>query len=296
MPARTIGMIGIGQIGLPIASNLTRAGFRVVGYRRSDSKAFEEHGGAALSSPAEVARAADIILLCLPSEEAQLDVLDRPDGLLQALKPGQIVIDLSTYRRAFKLEQEKRLAARGARMLEVEVSGTPSMVAQRKAVLLIGGEPGLVDECADLLDAIAAERHYIGEFGSAVSMKLINNYLLTIHTLAAAEAMNLAARLGFDPARVVEVLKNGSGSSAMFAVRAPLMAARKFTPAPGPLRTLEKYLELAAEAAAEAGCATPLFSLCCDYFQRAAALGLRDEDIGAVLKLLETDSRPAAAS
>lgn len=292
MPA-TVGMIGIGQLGLPIAANLARAGFRVVGYRRTPSQEFIQQGGIALASPGEVTRAADVLLLCLPSEEAQLDVLDRPDGVLSALKPGQIVIDLATYRRAFKVEQARRIEERGGRFLEVEVSGPPPIVAQRKAVLLVGGEVALMNECSALLDAISEHRHHIGELGSAVSMKLVANYMLAIHTLAAAEAMNLATRLGFHPERVVEVIKNGAGGSAMFSIRAPLMAARKFVPAPGPFKTLDKYLDLAEQAASDVGCATPLFSVSSSYFRRAAELGMSEEDIAAVIKLIEADSVPS---
>src|SRR6516225_2193796 len=106
---QTVGMVGIGQLGLPIATNLIAAGFRVVGYRRNDRDEFERRGGVALGSPAEVAKSADVVLLCLPSEQAQLDVLEGPNGLLSALKAGQTVIELGTYARDFKLAQAARI-------------------------------------------------------------------------------------------------------------------------------------------------------------------------------------------
>jgi len=96
-PHHVIGMIGIGQLGLPIAVNLMRAGFRVVGFRRTDREAFSRAGGEALQSPAEVTREADVLLLCLPGEDAQAAVLHGADGVLQALAPGKIVIEMGTY-------------------------------------------------------------------------------------------------------------------------------------------------------------------------------------------------------
>ena len=138
-PERVIGMIGIGQLGLPIASNLIEAGFKVVGYRRTDREAFVARGGLALESPADVAREADVLLLCLSSEDALNQVLQGPNGVLGAIKPGQIIIELATYRKAFKIEQAKRFQERGGRVLESEVSGSPPMVVQRKASLYLGG-------------------------------------------------------------------------------------------------------------------------------------------------------------
>lgn len=285
-----IGMIGIGQLGLPVAINLMRAGYRVVGFRRTDREAFIQAGGIALDTPAEVARQSDILLLCLPGEEAQEAVLTGPDGLLDALAPGKTVIDLGTYTQEYKEAEARRLHAIGVRMLEAEVSGSPPMVAERRAALYVGGDEALFEECKPVLDAITAHHFHLGAIGSAVAMKLIANTLVTVHTLAAAEAMNMGIRAGFNPHRVAEVIRQGAGNSAMFAIRAPSMAARAFTPAPGPFKTLHKYLLLAGDMAKQLDCATPLLSAATPYFLRGLQEGMEDEDISAVLKLLEQES------
>src|SRR5690606_37014153 len=289
---KTVGMVGIGQLGLPVAGNLLAAGFRVVGFRRTNQQAFIELGGEALNSPAEVVRQADVILLCLPNEEASLQVLEGPEGLLSALEPGKVFVETGTYRKTFKLQQAARLTERGAKVLEAEVSGSPPMVKVHKAAIYVGGDAQLLAHCRPVLEAISPSVFHLGEFGSAVSMKLIANYLLAIHTLAAAEAMNMGARAGFDPKLVAEVIQKGAGASAMFGVRAPLMAERAFSPAPGPFTTLEKYLELGRAMADELGCATPLFSATEPYYRRALESDMRDEDIAALIKLIEADSTP----
>lgn len=291
MSSITIGMVGIGQLGLPIASNLLGAGFRVVGYRRRDRESFVELGGIALESPAEVAAESDFILTCLPSEAAQLQVLEGIGGLLEALRPGQTVIEMGTYPRAFKERMAELIENKGARILEAEVSGSPPLVLARKASLFLGGDEQLIEHCQPVLSAVADIQFRIGEFGSAVAMKLIANYLLTIHTLAAAEAMNLGVRAGFSAEKVVEVIRQSAGGSTMFTVRAPIMASRKFLPAPGAMVTLEKYLQMAGEMSDELGCASPLFSAAQSYFLRALDMGMGEEDISAVIKLIEADSR-----
>jgi len=288
----TLGLIGLGQLGLPVARNLLQAGYAVSGYRRSAAPEFEAAGGQRLASPGAVTSACDILLLCLPDEAAQRSALDGRDGVLAHLKSGQIVIELGTYSRAFKLEQAARLSERGARVLEAEVSGSPPMVSARKAALYLGGEAGLVDQCSPVLKAITENQFHLGPYGSAVAMKLIANYLLTIHTLAAAEAMNLGARAGFDPALVAKVIAQGAGNSTMFAIRAPMMAERKFSPAPGPFNTLDKYLNLGEQMARELGCASPLFDTAAPYFRRALSQGMGEQDISAVIALIESESGP----
>jgi len=287
----TVGIVGLGQLGLPIAANLISAGFRVVGFPRSSAAAFAAVGGIALGSPAEVLKEAEVLLLCLPSESAQLQVLDGDDGLLKSGVRNKTVVELSTYRRSFKLAQEARLVDAGLSVLECEVSGSPPMVSQKKAALFVGGSKELYEGCRAVLDAIAPTQFHLGPFGAALNMKLIANALLAIHTLAAAEALNLGARAGFDPHLVVEAIRQSAGASTMFAIRAPMMADRRFEPAPGPFTTLEKYLDLASELAIDSGSATPLFATALPYYRRAVEQGIGDQDISAVITLLEEESK-----
>jgi 3-hydroxyisobutyrate dehydrogenase len=113
---------------------------------------------------------------------------------------------------------------------------------------------------------------------------------LTIHTLAAAEALNLGVRAGFSAEKVVEVIRQSAGGSTMFSIRAPMMASRTFKPAPGALVTLEKYLQMAGELSDDLGCASPLFNVAESYFLRALDMGMGEEDISAVIRLIESDS------
>ncbi len=286
----TVGIIGIGQLGLPVAKNLLAAGFKVIGYKRHNFDEFVKWGGQPKSTPADIARESDLVILCLPSESAELDALHGQDGLLGEVRKGQIYLQLGTYSKEFKKSCAAEIEQRGGRVLEVEVSGSPPMVYEQTAALYIGGDESLMEECMPVLSGITKFKFHLGEFGSAVAMKLIANQLLTIHTLAAAEAINLGTMAGFDPHRVAEVIKVGAGSSTMFSIRGPMMASRAFLPAPGPFVTLEKYLDLAERMGEELGSATPLFDAAVPYFRRALNTGMGPEDISAVIKLIESDS------
>ena len=147
----------------------------------------------------------------------------------------------------------------------------------------------------DPVAAVAADSRAAAEEAARL-VRVDLEELPAVHTLAAAEAMTLGVHAGVNPHRVAEVIKQGGGNSTMFTIRAPMMAARAFSPAPGPLHTLVKYLELGAEMAEELGCASPLFSTASAYFRRALADGLGDEDIAAVIKLIEAESKPLAKS
>ena len=285
-----LGIIGLGQIGGAVALNLLEAEFSVLGYRRNPDPAFGVAGGKMCGSVAEVCEEAQVIMTCLPGEEEQSEVLFGQDGILSANLRGKCVIELGTYRKAFKLKQAEALQNQGAAVLEAEVSGSPGMVRHKSAALYIGADAETFESHDKILAAIAGKRFLIGPYGSAVEMKLIANYLLTIHTLAAAEAIDLGTKAGFDPKMVADVIGQGAGASAMFEIRAPLMVARQFSPAPGPFKTLDKYLDLCQRMVDDNAAEAPLFSAARPLFKQAIDEGLGEEDIAAVIKMIERKS------
>ena len=130
----TVGLVGVRKIGLPIAENLIKSGYRVVGYRRSSLAAFEKIGGIAAGSPAEIGAQADVVFSCLPSSQALEDVVQGPNGLVTSARTGQIIVELGSHPVPDKQRHVAPLAAKGASFLDGEVSGTPGMVLARRAV------------------------------------------------------------------------------------------------------------------------------------------------------------------
>ena len=136
----TVGFVGVGKIGLPISENLIKSGYRVLGYRRSSLADFEKIGGVPAKSPADIGAQVDVVLSCVPTAEAMDEVVNGPQGLIHSARPGQIIVELGSHPVPDKQKHVATLAKKGAAYIDGEVSGTPGMVAARKAVIYLGGD------------------------------------------------------------------------------------------------------------------------------------------------------------
>jgi len=277
-----VGVIGLGQMGLPIACNLMAAGFAVTGYRRSGSPELAAAGGTVAGSSAEVAGACDVLLSILPGPADVREVIEGPAGTLTALRPGTVHIEMSTIDVTEQARLRDAVRQAGGDLLDCPISGSPAMVAPRLATTFASGEAASVEAVAPVLDAVSGRWVFTGEFGTGARMKYIANLLLAVHTVAAAEALALARRSGLDPDLVLRTLDGSIAESAIWRQRAPVMARRDWLPAPGPVRTLHPILEQVQDCAAEAGLATPVFTAAKAVFDQAVADGWGDLDIACV--------------
>lgn len=284
---KTIGLVGVGKIGLPIADNLIKSGHRVVGYRRSSLAEFEKIGGVPARSAADVGAQADIVFSCLPSTEALDDVVHGPHGLIHSARPGQIVVELGSHPVPDKKRQIALLAEKGATFVDGEVSGTPGMVAARKAVIYLAGDARVCKTVEQVVVAGFADTClYFGEFGAASRVKLVNNLLVAVHIAATAEAMALGLKAGVDVPLMIKAIASGSGGSTQFAIRAPWMAERRFSPVQGTAGTLRHYFGMIAEFADSAGVATPLLDCVVPLYERFKDMGLDDKDVAAMIEVI----------
>jgi 3-hydroxyisobutyrate dehydrogenase-like beta-hydroxyacid dehydrogenase len=282
----TIGCIGIGKIGMPIAQNLIKSGYRVVGHRRSSLDAFERLGGIAARSPADVGKQAEIVFSCLPSGEALEDVMQGPDGLVQAARPGQVVVELGSYPVPVKERHIEPLAQKGAAFIDGEISGTPGMVSARKGVVYLAGDARACKRIGPVVAGFADSSIYFGEFGAASRVKLINNLLVAINIAATAEAMALGLKAGIDVTLMIKAIVTGSGGSTQFGVRAPWMAQRLFKPPQGTIPGLQHYIDMIGEFADSVGVATPLLDRTAELFDRFVAMGFADCDGAAMVDVV----------
>jgi len=282
----TVGFVGVGKIGLPISQNLIKSGYRVVGYRRSSLAEFEKIGGVAARSAADVGAQADIVFSCLPSDEALEEVMQGPKGLVQAARPGQIVIELGSYPVPVKERQIAPLAQKGAFFIDGEVAGTPGMVSARKGVVFLAGDAQACKKIEPVVAGFADSCIYFGAFGAASKVKLINNLLVSINIAATAEAMALGLKSGVDIELMIKAIANGSGGSIQFAIRAPWMAERRFKPLQGPIPGLQHYIEMIGEFADSVGVATPLLDRTAELFDRFVAMGLAECDGAAMVDVI----------
>ncbi len=282
----TIGFVGVGKIGMPISENLIKSGRRVVGYRRSSLADFEKIGGVPARSPAEVGAQADIVFSCLPSSEALEEVVQGPNGLVHAARPGQIVVEFGSHPVPDKERQIAPLAAKGAVFIDGEVSGTPGMVQARKAVIYLAGDQAACKRLEPVVADFADSCIYFGPFGAASRVKLINNHLVAIHIAATAEAMALGLRAGVDVDLMIKAIATGSGGSTQFGIRAPWMAQRRFKPAQGTIPGLQHYIDMIGDFADSVGVATPLLDCTAGLFARFVAMGLADCDGAAMVDVI----------
>ncbi|HEY1363406.1 MAG TPA: NAD(P)-dependent oxidoreductase [Xanthobacteraceae bacterium] len=283
---QTVGFVGVGRIGLPICTNLIKSGYRVLGYRRSSLAELVQAGGVPARSPAAIGAEADIVLSCLPSEEALAEVVQGPEGLLKSARPGQIIVELGSHRVAEKERHVGPLAAKGAIFLDGEVSGTPGMAAERKAVIYLAGEREACRRIEPVVAGFADSCLYFGPFGAASRVKLVNNLLVALNIAAAAEAMALGLKAGVDVELMIKAIASGSGGSTQFAIRAPWMAQRRFLPVQGTVPALQHYFGMIAELADSVGVATPLLDRAAELYDKFIEMGFADKDVAAMVDVV----------
>lgn len=288
---QTVGLVGLGKIGLPIAENLIKSGYRVLGYRRNSLADFERIGGIPARSPADIAAQTDFVLTCLPSADALDEVVQGKNGLVHSARPGQIVVELGSHLIPDKERQIAPLAAKGAIFLDGEVGGTPGMVTARKAVIYLAGDAEAAKRAEQVARGFSDIVHYFGPFGSASKVKLVNNLLVAIHIAATAEAMALGLKAGVDTDLMIKAVAAGSGGSTQFGIRAPWMAQRRFMPAQGDAIGLSHYFELIGNLADRAGVATPLLDRAIELYERCIDMGLGGHDNAVMVDVIASMPR-----
>lgn len=282
----TVGFIGVGKIGLPICENLIKSGYRVLGYRRSSLAEFEKAGGVASRSPEEIGAQADVVFSCLPSSQALDEVVHGPHGLLKSARAGQLIVELGSHPVPDKSRHVAPLAAKGATFVDGEVSGTPGMVAARKAVIYLAGDKDACTKLERFVRGFAESCLYFGMFGAASRVKLVNNLLVSINIAATAEAMALGLKAGVDVDLMIKAIATGSGGSTQFGIRAPWMAQRRFLPAQGTVPALQHYFDMIGEFADSVGVATPMLDQAIQLYDKFVDMGLGEKDVAAMVDVI----------
>ncbi|MCC6779647.1 MAG: NAD(P)-dependent oxidoreductase [Hyphomicrobiales bacterium] len=290
----TVGFVGVGKIGLPICENLIKSGYRVLGYRRSSMADLERIGGVPARSPADIGAQADVVFSCVPSSQALSEVIEGASGLLSSARPGQIIVELGSHPVPDKQRFVAPFAAKGATFLDGEVSGTPGMVAARKAVVYLAGDKDAAATVERAVAGFADSCLYFGPFGAASRVKLINNLLVAVHIAAAAEAMALGLKAGVDVELMIKAVATGSGGSTQFGIRAPWMAQRRFLPAQGTVPTLAHYFDMIDNFADSVGVATPMLDRAVEVYDKAMEMNVGDKDVAVMVDVVSALSRASS--
>jgi len=273
-------------MGSAMATNLARAGFRVLGYdpRPSARRVLGRAGGTALGSNAALARRCDTIITSLPSADA-LESVSRE--LAGAARRGLTVIETSTLPIEVKERGRRVLARAGATLLDCPLSGTGAQARTKDLAVYASGPRAAVRSAVPVFEGFARAHYYVGPFGAGSKMKFVANLLVAIHNVSAAEAFVLAMKAGLDPQLVYKVVGDGAGGSRMFQVRGPLMVRGDYRDATMKVEVWQKDMAIIGDYARALGCPTPLFLASAPFYTAALAAGRGNEDTAAVCAVLE---------
>jgi 3-hydroxyisobutyrate dehydrogenase len=209
----TIGFVGLGNMGTPMATRLIDAGFPVTGTDLSadNRRSLAEHGGAAKDTAVDVAAGIDVLILMLPSSDVVESVLIG-DGVAAALAPGSVVIDMSSSEPLRTRELAGRLAETGVHLMDAPVSGGVKGAVKGTLTIMAGGEDELVERVRPVLEAMGKVVH-TGPVASGHALKAFNNLLSATHLLVTSEALIAGKRFGLDPAVMLDAINGSSGRS-----------------------------------------------------------------------------------
>ncbi|MCC6455766.1 MAG: 2-hydroxy-3-oxopropionate reductase [Caldilineaceae bacterium] len=284
----TVGFIGLGIMGRPMARNVLAAGFALVVYDLMPEPVNElvNAGASAVTSPAEVAASADVVLLCLPDSPDVEAAMSGPQGLLAGTRQGQIVVDMSTISPVTARALSEKAAAQGVILLDAPVSGGQVGAANGTLSIMVGGDAAALDRVRPILAAMGKTILHLGDSGAGQVAKACNQLVIAVTIEAVAEAMVLAAKAGVDPAKVRAALLGGYANSRVLDGHGERFLERNFTPG---FRTRLQYkdLNIAMDAGRAYGAPLPAGALVHQLYAAMMARGDGDLDHSALVTLLE---------
>jgi 3-hydroxyisobutyrate dehydrogenase-like beta-hydroxyacid dehydrogenase len=281
----TIGFIGLGLMGKPMARNLLKAAYPVVVWNRTAARADElvREGAKLGKNPRETAAQADVLITIVSDPPALEQVLWGTDGALGAMKRGSTYIDSSTI----SPELARRLAAacaeRGVEFLDAPVTGGTWGAEEGKLVFMIGGKKEVLDRVAPVLAAMGQRFFLLGPNGAGQTVKLAMNLILALEVDALAEAMALVTRAGVPGEKLVEVMQSSMARAAVLDVKAPLILKNEYPPS-FPLRLMHKDMRLALELARQENLNLPAAAASYATYSAVKEAAKDDPDYAAVAR------------
>lgn len=290
--ATRLGFIGIGLMGRPMALRLLDAGHRLTAWNRTHDKLVPllARGAVAAASPAEVARAAEVVMICVTDQRAVEQVLFGPDGVAAGGSPGKLVVDFSSIAPAAARDCAARLEAGcGMGLVDAPVSGGVPGAEKGTLAIMAGGRAEHVDRVRPLVASLSQRFTRMGESGAGQATKLCNQVIVGSLLPVLAEAVRLAEAAGVEAAMLPEALRGGWADSIPLQVFAPRMAARAWDPPLGAADTMLKDLDNALALARERGIELPMLRDAAQRYRLLSERGLGGQDPAALIGLLDRD-------
>jgi len=284
----TIGFIGLGTMGAPMAWNIHKAGYRVGVYNRSQSRTreFSNSDVPVFNTPGKLAQNSDLIFIIVSDDAALKEVVIGTEGVTGGLDGNKIVVNMSTVSEKTNLEMADAAALENAGYIEAPVSGTKKPAEEGTLTFLTAGDKGLVDSVDPVIQTMGNSNIYCGALGQATKMKLTINLLLGNMLQAFTEALVFGQKQGLDLETILQTIQSGPLNAPLFQGKGQLIKNRNFDKQ-FPVHLLLKDFNLISEAAQQYGCYLPSTATTREAVSAANAVGHGDEDMAAIIKFLE---------
>lgn len=282
-----VAFIGVGAIGLPMATRIAAAGYPVTGvdpFPAARDRA-QEQGMATAARFAEIEDRPDVVVVMVATPDQLADLVTEAVGVGVS---GQRWVVMSTVGPESVRREAGRLEQAGAQVLDVPVTGGVARARTGELSLFASGAPALIEECRPVLECLGVVKPVGEDVGEGQAVKVVNQHLCSVHIVAAAEALFLAEKLGLDPAKVLELVGSGAGGSWMLSDRGPRMLADTDVTVTSTINIFVKDSGLVAEAAEEVGADLPLLRTAQERYRQAVELGLAQRDDSRVIETYST--------
>lgn len=284
MTKPTIGWVGLGNMGIPMATNLINAGYDVTVYNRTAEKAapLVELGAKTAASARELAEQADIVITMVSDSATVEAVMFGPDGVSEGVRAGQTVIDMSTIAPDTSRLVAARMKDKGVHFLDAPVSGSVGPAKTGTLVTLVGGDRDVYEACSPIFHVLGKASFHFGENGQGSHAKLVVNLMLGITVQGLSEALVLADKTGLDRRTILDMFAQTAIASPIVTGKSPLILDNNFEAAFS-LKHMEKDFGLALDEAKKSQAALPATAASHQTYVAAKANGLGDQDLTAVL-------------
>jgi len=289
---RRIGFIGLGLMGRPMTKNLLKAGYDLT-VHDINREALEEVvvlGAKEASSPKDVADSSEAIILSLPGESEVEDVILGKGGIVEAGRPGSVLVDMSTISPLTARRMAEVLQKQGMDMLDAPVSGGQEGAREGSLTIMVGGKPEIFERMQPVLQKLGKNVTHIGSHGAGQVAKAANQIIVGLTIEAVAEGLVFAAKSGVDPEKVRKALLGGYAQSRVLELHGQRMTDRNFVPG-GKVRSHKKDIEIVMAVAREIGVYLPGTALLSHLWNALASQGGLDWDHSSVIKVLEMMSQ-----
>jgi 2-hydroxy-3-oxopropionate reductase len=274
MPDTAVGFLGLGVMGGPMAGNLVKAGYSVVGFDTDARRLgnFAAGGGKPAMSLAEAGAAGDVVLLSLPTGDVVREVVMGASGLLTVMKAGTVVVDLSTTEPKVAQDAAVACEAKGIIFVDAPVSGGEQGAIDAALSVMVGGDAAAFARVKPILSCLGKSVVHMGGSGMGQATKLINNMIVAANFASVCEAWGLAVKMGLDPSTLHQAIKGGWAGSRVMEETVPRLLARNFVPG-GSVDIMTKDVGYALNMARTANVPVPVTALAHELFRMVKAQG-----------------------